>query len=237
MLNKQIPLKQELRSDTRLSVNSIFYTIQGEGPFAGSPCIFVRLAGCNLQCPKCDTQYSELYVESSSEIQKSIEHLWPHRTHDPDPLVVITGGEPFRQNIKPLVEGLLSIGFRVQIETNGTLFVKMSGAHGDPRFTIVCSPKAGKVNKDLEPYIDAYKYVLNADSVDPEDGLPILALGHTASPRVARPPSYFDGSIFIQPIDVGDGIENERHLKAAVDSAMKHNYRLCLQVHKYIGVR
>ena len=57
-MNQQAPEKQQLRGDGLLAVHSIFYTIQGEGPFAGETAVFVRLAGCNLQCPLCDTDYT-----------------------------------------------------------------------------------------------------------------------------------------------------------------------------------
>ena len=56
--NTQPAEKQVKSSGLILAINSIFYTIQGEGPFAGSPAVFVRLAGCNLQCPMCDTEYT-----------------------------------------------------------------------------------------------------------------------------------------------------------------------------------
>ncbi len=235
MLNKQIPIKQDLSQRDSLAVNSIFHTIQGEGPFAGTPSVFVRLMGCNLQCPACDTEYTTGGSMTSSQIINSVcrvggEPNWQRK------LVVITGGEPFRQNIRPLVEQLIAAGFKVQIETNGTLFVNLGWSMPSPHLTIVCSPKTGKVNKELEPHIKAYKYVVHADSVDPDDGLPVLALGHTASPRVARPPQFYTGDIFIQPIDVQDPVENQRHQDVAVKSALRYGYRLCLQVHKIIGV-
>lgn len=235
MLNKQIPIKQQLSTGTSLFVNSIFYTIQGEGPFAGSPSVFVRLTGCNLQCPACDTEYSTGSQLTISSIGAMIRNRIPNRLWNRPPLVVITGGEPFRQNIRPLVDMLIEDGYNVQIETNGTLFVDLGWSFVSRHLTIVCSPKAGKINKELLRHIKAFKYVLHADSID-SDGLPILALEHSASPRVARPPESFTGDIFVQPIDVQDEVENRRHLNAAVNSAMKHGYRLCLQVHKIIGV-
>lgn len=236
-INTQTPLKKNLMTGRTLWVNSIFHTIQGEGPFNGSPSVFVRLMGCNLQCPACDTEYSTGQQIDVTEILATIGQCFgikalPNRR----PLVVITGGEPFRQNLAILVDLLLSAGFAVQIETNGTLFVDLGWAFASPYLTIVCSPKAGRINKDLDRHIKAFKYVLHADSVDPDDGLPILALDHTAAPRVARPHPNFAGDIFIQPIDVQDPVDNARHLKAAVDSSLAHGYRLCLQMHKIIGV-
>lgn len=235
MLNKQIPIKQDLSgTGIHLWTHSVFYTIQGEGPFAGSPAVFVRLMGCNLQCPSCDTEYDIGSHLHTDQLIGRVLREWPH--DDKRPLVVITGGEPFRQNLSPFVNQLLDMGMRVQIETNGTLYVDLGWAFAHDNFTIVCSPKAGKVNKFLQRHIKAYKYVLNADSVDPTDGLPILALDHTASPRVARPHDGFTGDVFIQPVDVQNEKENQRHLEAAVASSLKFGYRLCLQLHKIIQV-
>ncbi len=242
MLNKQIPIKQDLVSTgDSLLVNSIFFTIQGEGPFAGTPSVFIRLAGCNLQCPACDTEYTEsVRIIVQDIVDKTIDLIPLQHIRAPvsstRPLVVITGGEPFRQNIYKLIDKLIETGFKVQIETNGTLYLNLGWLFMSPHLTIVCSPKAGKVNRELEKHIKAYKYVLSADSVDPDDGLPTLALDHTASPRVARPPQRFVGDVFIQPIDVQDPAENDRHMNAAVASSLQFGYRLCLQVHKLIGV-
>lgn len=229
-INIQPIEKQTLVAD-RLSVHSIFNTIQGEGPFAGERAVFIRLAGCNLQCPLCDTDYTQgREMRSIDSIVRTVRELAPdHRNY----LVVITGGEPLRQNIEKLLESLLFSGYKVQIETNGTLFQE-----GLPYglFTVICSPKAGKVHPRLIPYISAYKYVLHANQVDPEDGLPTKALDHSASPRVARPPENFAGRIYIQPVDEKDDINNHYHLEAAKASAMKFGYTLGLQIHKIINV-
>ena len=235
MLNKQIPIKQHLSSKDYLDLNSIFYTIQGEGIFAGSPAVFIRLAGCNLQCPACDTDYRPNMRMSINDIVKCTFN------HTPiggliQPIVVITGGEPFRQNITRLIASLLNEGYRVQIETNGTLFVGLDWLFIHPNLTIICSPKTGKVNKDLERHIKAYKYVIHADHISEVDGLPLTALNHRASPQVARPHKTFDGTIYVQPIDVQDEAENKRHLAAAIKSCMTYGYTLGLQMHKIIGL-
>lgn len=233
MINIQPIEKQDLLSPT-LSLHSIFYTIQGEGPFTGHPAIFVRLAGCNLQCPGCDTDYTSnrRSVTAGALLTMVRESA---ADYPGQRLVVITGGEPFRQNIAPFVRMLVSAGFKVQIETNGTLH--QEDLPWDS-ITIVCSPKAGKVNPKLAPHIDAYKYVMSSRSVDPEDGLPILALDHTASPRVARPHEGYIGPIYLQPMDHGMSRvpQNLANQKACVESCMKYGYILQLQVHKLIGV-
>ncbi len=215
-----------------LEVHSIWETIQGEGPFVGCPAVFVRLTGCNLQCPKCDTEYTANRVQTTDlALTQYIMTHFPRRK-----LVVITGGEPFRQKLTKAVSCLVKNGFRVQIETNGTLydeeFFKYLRPLGD--VVIVCSPKA-QINKDLMPRIDAYKYVVEAGFVDEADGLPLRALG--SSCPVGKPPAWFDpNSIYIQPCDEVHAAPNSRNLKAAVDSCLKFGYRLCLQMHKIAGL-
>lgn len=233
-INTQPPEKLDRHGDGRvLDVHSVFCTIQGEGPFAGTPAIFIRLAGCNLQCPGCDT----IYTTGRREVAVGGLVTYCLNNSSPSRLVVITGGEPFRQPIQRLCNELLRRGFRVQIETNGTLFREgMPYMQND--LTIVCSPKAGAVHPKLVPYIDAWKYVLHADSVDPDDGLPILALDHPNSGRVFRPPVDIrrQRPVYLQPIDVQNDFENRRHLEAVKVSCLKHGYTLCLQMHKIINV-
>ena len=99
-----------------LDICEIFYTIQGESSYAGSPCVFVRLSGCNLRCRWCDTQYAyEPGKKMSIDdiVQKVLEYGCP--------MVEITGGEPLIQEQTPeLVEALLERGFLVLMETNGS---------------------------------------------------------------------------------------------------------------------
>ena len=160
--------------------------------------------------------------------------LWEvQKVAGPSRLVVFSGGEPLRQNITPAVKLLLARGYRVQIETNGSLFIPDLPYD---EVTVVCSPKTGKLNNDLIPHVSALKYVLHADSIDPEDGLPRKALGHSAAPRVARPPAGFLGPVYVQPLDANDPVENNRHLDAAIRSCLKFGYTLGLQTHKIINL-
>lgn len=216
-----------------LSVHSIFNTIQGEGPFAGERAIFIRLAGCNLQCPLCDTEYTQGAMPMSIPVLVStVKEL----TYPVPELVVITGGEPMRQPIGPLVSALLFAGFRVQLETNGTLYREEHMPYGSPKFTIVCSPKTHFVHPDLLPYIRAFKYVATAESLDSTDGLPVRALDHPAKGRLFRPPVDFPGTVYLQPVDEQDDQRNRLNTAAVVRSVQQHGYRLCLQLHKIIGL-
>lgn len=220
------PISEIVKGDGKyLEINSIFYTIQGEAIFAGKPAVFIRLAGCNLRCPMCDTEYTrseKLHVE---DILLRVTEL----RKDNGMLVVITGGEPFRQPLRKLTDLLLSCGYIVQIETNGTIYQNL-----DQRVSIVCSPKTGKINSKLLPSIDAFKYVIDYDSIDEKDGLPLAALEHPNSGTVYKAPA--GKTIFIQPADTKNIYTSSLNLKRAVELTMKHNYRLCLQLHKIIGV-
>ncbi len=243
--NEQAPEKRVQGDGLSLAVNSIFYTIQGEGPFAGSPAVFIRLAGCNLQCPMCDTEYTARLHMKLIDITAAVSNaipVWPHgrSATQPEPykppvnLVVITGGEPFRQPIGRLVMALRHIGYRVQVETNGTLYQPVF-PYPDEGVTIVCSPKAGQVHRELAPWVAAWKYVATADSIDPADGLPTHALEHPNGGKLYRPPSGNTAPIYLQPVDEQDTAANERNMHAVVDACMEHGHRLCLQLHKIIG--
>lgn len=240
--NTQTPLALDLDGD-RVLVHSVWPTIQGEGPFAGSMAVFVRLVGCNLQCPFCDTDYTStskpyfLHHEDSapnvvddlcSEIRKHTPIRNRLMMHDRQ-LVVITGGEPFRQNLVALVHQLVLTGLKVQIETNGTIYQDI-----DKRATIVCSPKTPKIDERLGARASAFKYVLDASHVDTEDGLPAGTLGKYG--RTARPPDGWQGDIFVQPLDEQDEHKNENNLQACVKSVLRFGYRLCIQTHKIAKV-
>jgi 7-carboxy-7-deazaguanine synthase len=99
-----------------LIVNEIFVSIQGESSFAGLPCAFIRLTGCNLRCSYCDTRYA--YEEGKRMSIEDVLSALPcaHRG-----LVEVTGGEPLLQNACPeLVDRLLKEGHTVLVETNGS---------------------------------------------------------------------------------------------------------------------
>ena len=231
-MNQQ-PIEKQVASE-KLDVHSIFKTIQGEGPFSGTSAVFVRLAGCNLRCPMCDTDYT-----SRRRSMHPMEILDEIQTLKKDGLVVITGGEPFRQKIHAFLDILQDAGFYVQIESNGTL---------DPGFYqycfypaakkgvfIVVSPKTPKIHPRMEYKMCALKYVLSADSIRAEDGLPIQSLGHPAHPRVFRiNPEYDNIPVFIQPADASNFKEN---CQAVIDSALKFDYTAQVQLHKFFGVQ
>jgi len=107
-----------------LQVNEIFFSLQGESSYAGLPCVFVRLSGCNLRCSYCDTRYA--YEEGSPmEISEIIDRVSAYNCR----LVEVTGGEPLIQAGTPaLISTLLDRGFTVLLETNGSMDI--SGIDG-----------------------------------------------------------------------------------------------------------
>lgn len=101
-----------------LEVAELFYSLQGESSLAGFPCVFVRLAGCNLRCCYCDARYT--YEETSTI--RSIDDIVAAVNGYRCPLVEITGGEPLvQEETAALCATLLGRGFQVLLETNGSL--------------------------------------------------------------------------------------------------------------------
>src|SRR6202140_2248913 len=100
-----------------MQITEIYKSIQGESTYAGLPCVFVRLTGCNLRCSWCDSEYTfqggrKMAVE---EVLDEVSRL------SPGGLVEITGGEPLLQerDVVPLMQHLLDEGYKVLLETGG----------------------------------------------------------------------------------------------------------------------
>ena len=105
-----------------MQVTEIFRSIQGESTFAGLPCIFIRLTGCNLRCVWCDTAYAFYGGKkmSAEEILAAVREMSNRSEGKPVKLVEVTGGEPLLQKeIYPLIDRLLAGGYQVLIETSG----------------------------------------------------------------------------------------------------------------------
>ena len=232
MLNKQTPLP--FYPNEYLNVHSVFKTIQGEGPFAGRPAVFVRLHGCNLQCPHCDTEYtSESTIWSSANLENYIRKTFPGVR-----LVVITGGEPFRQRAtKGFVKRLMKYEYYAQIETNGVFYPGDDYPWKKTRSVVVVSPKTPKIHPMTASLASCYKYVVDADYVE-EDGLPTMALGLCFPGKIlARPPEGYQGDIYLQPMDAYDETANQRNLQAVAKIVMNNSrYIMGVQMHKIIGL-
>ena len=108
------PRKPETSADT-LTINEIFYSIQGESTYAGQPCVFVRLTGCDLRCTYCDTEYA-FYEGKKRTFDSIMEEVGKY----PCRLVEVTGGEPLLQKrVHTLMHRLCDEGYTVLIETSG----------------------------------------------------------------------------------------------------------------------
>lgn len=236
MLNTQPPEKHVKVSDT-LDLHSMFFTIQGEGPFTGHRAIFVRFAGCNLQCPGCDTEYTQgRQSRTPHEIFNDL-----HRVHSGDerkPLVVVTGGEPFRQPIGSFLNLCYWGGYKVQIESNG-MFAPDPVADAlihQGAVSLTVSPKTAKINPRTAELADCFKYVGQAGRMDEEDGLPMYALEHFKGGRPFRPAGIKRRKIYLNPFDEKDTVKNAENLAVCAQSAMKHGYILGVQLHKLAGL-
>jgi len=105
-------------SQQLLNISELFYSIQGESTYAGLPCVFIRLAGCNLRCRYCDARYT--YEEAHAEM--ALDTILSFIDSYPTALIEITGGEPLiQENVYPLLAQLVDRGRTVLLETNGSL--------------------------------------------------------------------------------------------------------------------
>ncbi|MCM1076042.1 MAG: 7-carboxy-7-deazaguanine synthase QueE [Bacteroides sp.] len=189
-------------------VNEIFYSIQGEGYFTGTPAVFLRFSGCNLKCSFCDTDHNQYKSMTPAEIIKEMR-VYPSRH------LIITGGEPSLQLDQLLVDLLHDEGYFIQIETNGTNPLPESVDW------VTCSPKgdsSGNCNVKLQS-VDELKVVYEGQDVETiASAIPAMHyfLQPCASPR------YQGGS----------------NLKDTIAYVLSHpHWRLSLQTHKLIDIR
>jgi len=206
------------------AVKECFLTLQGEGAQAGSRAVFLRFAGCNLwsgreqdragaQCNFCDTDFVGTdgqggdKFRSADELAACVAELWGEG--EEYRLVVITGGEPMLQLDELLIEALHARGFRVAVETNGTL-PAASGLDW-----ICVSPKAG--TDVVQRRGDELKLVWPQPGIDPAE-LEQWEFEH----------------FLVQPMDCA---EAQTALEAAIRLAMdRPRWRLTLQAHKVVGL-
>ena len=218
MFGKNICLKAEHNDPFNLQVHSIFFTFQGEGPYVGKAAVFIRLSGCNLACKFCDTEFDHYKVVSVNKIIQQVKAL-----RDKCNLVVITGGEPLRQNISYLTEELCKEKMIIQIETNGTIIDNIP-----LNSQIICSPKntCGKYNAlspKILPHIMALKFLISADIDGYKD---IAEIGQDA----------YKIPVYIQPMDQYSEKKNKKNMILTMEIAKKHNAIISLQIHKILNI-
>ena len=129
-----------------LKINEIFYSLQGESSYAGRPCVFIRLTGCNLRCSYCDTRYA--YEEGTEmELDLIMDQVSSYRC----PLVEITGGEPLIQAETPaLIRRLLERNFKVLLETNGSQNIQRVDDRCIKIVDMKCPSSGMEARNDLE---------------------------------------------------------------------------------------
>lgn len=191
-----------------MRINEIFYSLQGEGRYAGMPAVFVRFAGCNLRCPFCDTEF-ESYTEMTEDEIVSVVCSYP-ANH-----VILTGGEPTLQLTSSLLQKLNGegAGRMVHIETNGTHQLPDGPIHW-----VTCSPKNAAL---CIQRIDELKVVYQGQDVEP-------FLHLKPQPKVFS----------LQPCDTGDAERNRQILDQTIQYILDHpQWNLSLQTHKIINVK
>ncbi|MFZ2288481.1 MAG: 7-carboxy-7-deazaguanine synthase [Halopseudomonas yangmingensis] len=207
------------------SVKEIFYTLQGEGAQAGCAAVFLRFAGCNLWsgleqhrakaiCRFCDTDFVGTdginggKFDCAASLAARVEAQWPAGVRE-NRLVVCTGGEPLLQLDPLLIDALHGRGFRIAVETNGTIVVP-------PGVDWICvSPKADSALAQSSGH--ELKLVFPQPQAMPER-FETLEFEH----------------FFLQPMD---GPYQQENLRLAIEYCLAHpQWRLSLQTHKIIGI-
>ena len=225
--NPQQALGPDYNPRGELKLYSIFNSIQGEGPFAGRPATFVRLFGCNLTCGFCDTDYTSKHEHVA--LAEAVTRIMTRAMKHNNKLIVITGGEPFRQNITPLANRLLEMGYEIQVETNGSLY-DAEFPYDHEHVFIVCSPKTSRLPMSARTACKQwfFKYIVG-------EGTPLNAAGLPLG--VAAPPEAFPArAVYIQPLDAANPLSNARNRACAVRVVQEHGYTLSLQLHKILEV-
>jgi len=207
-----------------LSIKEIFKTIQGEGPYVGTPSIFIRLGGCNLACSFCDTNFEDFEdLSLESILETAVKLSFNDNNERIVPLVVITGGEPMRQPIELLCQKLLEHNFKVQIETNGTIYRNLP-----KEVFIVCSPKAtqGKyysIREDLLERINSLKFLISANLTP-----------YNQVPNVGQ--ALYNIPTYIQPMDQYNKELNQNNIDLTLKIAYQSGYILSIQTHKVLNI-
>jgi 7-carboxy-7-deazaguanine synthase len=221
-------------------LNEIFATIQGEGYFAGTPSIFLRLHGCDVGCSWCDTKHTWKLIpkqqtnfdditnktESSPtwanvELTMLIDHIHTNTNYAKIKHVVITGGEPTLYDLTPLCLALEQLGKYVQIETSGTETIKAT-----PDTWITLSPKIDMPRKKvvLESALRrANEIKMPVTAIADIEKLQQLLLQNIINPQAI---------IMLQPVSC-----DAAATALCIKECMEHQWRLSIQTHKYTHIR
>lgn len=191
-------------------VNEIFYSLQGEGRWMGRPAVFVRMSGCNLKCPFCDTDFRGYREMSTDDIlSKCLEEGGECR------FIVLTGGEPSLQVDEQLIATLHQAGYYLSMETNGT--------HAIPEGIdwVTCSPKVDftEGGELVVRKVDELKLIFDGEHEVSDHGIACAFR-------------------YLQPCDVGNDSRNYLILSECIKYIKAHpEWQLSVQMHKIVGIR
>lgn len=222
---------------SQYKINEVFESIQGEGSFTGLPSIFVRLQGCPVGCPWCDTKHTwslDSQLERSAPVVMTEKGESPHWfNHSIEQLlslfteqnyrakhVVITGGEPCMYDLIPLSSRLIELGYSVQIETSGTYEVL---THENTWVTVspkVNMPGGREVLASAMQRANEIKHPVAMEKHIEELDQTLKLLEGRVKPL-----------IYLQPIS-----QQKRATDLAIQVCIERNWRLSLQTHKFIGI-
>jgi organic radical activating enzyme len=191
-------------------INDIFYSLQGEGRWAGTPAIFIRFSGCNLKCPFCDTNFQYHIELTSRQIADRAKQLSSECN-----FVVLTGGEPSLQIDTELLDMLRRNNYKIAIETNGTHELPKEGIDW-----VTVSPK--------NQYVDNGELVLASAN---EVKVVFSGLPFTFNSNIVV------DNYYLQPCDTGDSIKNAQIVSECVEYIKQHpKWKLSLQQQKILNI-
>lgn len=217
-------------------INELFETIQGEGSFTGQPSVFIRLQGCPVACSWCDTKHTweidvNKEVSANDMLVKEVEsQSWCALTAEEIAAllvekkyqakhIVITGGEPALYDLQPLCLALEQQGYRCQLETSGTFQINVS-----ENCWVTVSPKVNMKG--------GYKILPSAMKRANEIKHPIATEQHVDDLKtLLKLHSINNTPIYLQPIS-----QKKRATDLAIQTCIANNWRLSVQVHKYLGI-
>jgi organic radical activating enzyme len=199
-----------------LNIVEIFQSIQGEGARVGTSAVFIRFAGCNLNCKFCDTNKETIEQLTPNEIMVRISKYSSEN-------IILTGGEPLIQNLAELINKLSSMGYDIAIETNGTLYPDWLGEIIHKINWIIISPK-------LSDLPIAFEYTGLANEVK-------IVWHNTEAPHnlAAVDHIYQTKLKFIQPMDINGNMNIDDCLDLIYNKYP--SWRISIQLHKLLGLR
>ncbi|MGL1956257.1 MAG: 7-carboxy-7-deazaguanine synthase QueE [Colwellia sp.] len=217
-------------------VNELFETIQGEGAFTGQPSIFIRLQGCPVGCSWCDTKHTwEIALTEQVSAQQMLtkkEETAQWASFSVEQMltlikqkgfqakhIVITGGEPCMVDLNPLCHGFEALGYSTQVETSGTFEINVS-----TKCWVTVSPKINMRGG----YAILHSAMMRANEIKH----PVAKQQHVDDLKALLAEHEINNTpVYLQPIS-----QKKHATDLAIETCIANNWRLSVQVHKYIGI-